>query len=63
MTKLRLLLGLAFIASLAAVSSAQDAREDQSPPTDEAEREAAEDIFIPTEEIPADQEVTFPVDI
>lgn len=26
-------------------------------------READDDVFIPTEEIPADEEVTFPVDI
>jgi len=49
-----------------ALAFAQD--QSASPPADTtedaAEREDAdEDVFIPTEEIPADEEVTFPVDI
>lgn len=40
----------------------QDTEEDRTPPRD-ADDGAADDVFIPTEEIGADEEVTFPVDI
>ena len=38
---------------------------DEAPAGDEGgfDREPDEDVFVPTEEIPADVEVTFPVDI
>lgn len=68
-----LLIALAGIAALAlaqqepAPDSSDDAPDtaEQAPGDDGAgfNRDADEDVFIPTEEIPADEEVTFPVDI
>ena len=37
--------------------------EREPPQAQEPRTEASDDIFIPSEEIPADEEVTFPVDI
>jgi hypothetical protein len=68
MNRLRMLAILLGFVALAATSSAQDEEpEDASPPaTEDAEPPPApnpDDVFIPTEEIPVDEEVTFPVNI
>jgi hypothetical protein len=76
MNRLRMLAILLGFVALAATSSAQDEEpEDASPPATEdaappATEDAApppapnpDDVFIPTEEIPVDEEVTFPVNI
>lgn len=68
--------GLAVLALLTVVALGQDADETPAPrdgtagseqrapePEPATEQSAADDVFIPTEEIPADEEVTFPVDI
>ena len=44
----------ALLIGLARFTAAQD---------DEDEIEGTDDVFIPTEEIPADEEITFPVNI
>lgn len=68
--------GLAVLTLMAAVALGQDADETPAPgdasagpaerdsgPAPATESSEADDVFIPTEEIPADEEVTFPVDI
>jgi hypothetical protein len=53
---------LAVICVYGVLASAQEA---EQPPAenDEITPGGADDVFIPTEEIPVDEEVTFPVDI
>jgi hypothetical protein len=56
--RLRNLALLALFAMFGTLASAQDTDTEA-----ESEDGGADDIFIPTEEIPVDEEVTFPVDI
>jgi hypothetical protein len=55
--------------ALAALSSAQDEEPEDTDPPPAAEDSAPppapnpDDVFIPTEELPVDEEVTFPVNI
>ena len=79
MSALRNLYVLVVLSGLTAGSAAQDAGQEQppapardepaaepaSPPAEEESppSTASEDEFIPTEEVLADEEVTFPVDI
>ena len=62
------ILGALLIAFAAAVSFAQDTENEEAPAPPTASppdtgSDDSDDVFIPSEEIPADQEVTFPVDI
>jgi len=74
MNTIRTSAGLVALTLLAAVALGQDADETPAPrdpppaageprPSPAAGQSEADDVFIPTEEIPADEEVTFPVDI
>jgi hypothetical protein len=66
---------LAMLLALALAAAAQEAEEPQdeppaaddeaveSPPPEDAEPRTLEEIFIPSEEIGADEEVTFPINI
>lgn len=68
MTRFSILSGALLVALVAVVSFGQEAENEETPAppaTSEPDRggDASDDVFIPTEEIPADQEVTFPVDI
>jgi hypothetical protein len=53
---------LALICVYGVLASAQDAEQEPAE-NDDLRPGGADDVFIPTEEIPVDEEVTFPVDI
>lgn len=63
--KLPLLLG--FVLTMGGLAAQEGEQEEPSPPpAEESEPRPApdaDDVFIPTEEIPVDEEVTFPVNI
>jgi hypothetical protein len=68
---IRILAGAIALGWLASGALAQDADSEADPPAQQTDpgsetdlpRGNDDDVFIPTEEIPADEEVTFPVDI
>lgn len=64
---LKLLVPLGFVLATAGLVAQEDEQEETAPPpAEEPEPRPApgtDDVFIPTEEIPVDEEVTFPVNI
>ncbi len=63
LTLLLVLFGLAASGQQPAEEGPRDSPRPSETAPDDAGNEGDEEVFIPTEEIPADKEVTFPADI